>query len=196
MERTKSAIVEAFRQELEETPISKITVKKIVERCQINRNTFYYYFDGIPSLVDYHLKSLADQLIDSYRKPDAACEMQKTVQYFKLKKKSVLNTYQYLPREDFLRFLNKITAYIIEKHLRRVVEDTGICEEDFTILLLYYKGALVGALLDWLDAGMSYDMERMVIRLFELMKGNTRQAIIRAVETRSEDGSCKSRPSC
>lgn len=37
MNRTKSAITNAFWQLLEEKPYSKITVKDIVDRCQINR---------------------------------------------------------------------------------------------------------------------------------------------------------------
>ena len=68
MERTKTAIIEAFQELLEETPINKITVKSIVERCGINRNTFYYYFDGIPDLVEYHLTSMADQILNSFAK--------------------------------------------------------------------------------------------------------------------------------
>lgn len=44
MNRTKQAIVNAFWELLDEKPLSKITVKDIVERCQVNRNTFYYHF--------------------------------------------------------------------------------------------------------------------------------------------------------
>ena len=44
MNRTELVIAKAFWQLLEEKPYSKITVKNIVERCEINRNTFYYHF--------------------------------------------------------------------------------------------------------------------------------------------------------
>ena len=44
MEQTRGAIIKAFGQLLEEKPMNKITVKDIVERCGINRNTFYYHF--------------------------------------------------------------------------------------------------------------------------------------------------------
>ena len=49
MNRTKDAIVAAFGELLTERPLSKITVKDIVDRCEISRNTFYYHFEGIPS---------------------------------------------------------------------------------------------------------------------------------------------------
>lgn len=104
MERTKSAIIEAFQQVLEETPINKITVKTIVERCGLNRNTFYYYFAGIPELVEYHLTAMADQLIDSFDQPVLEEELQRVVRYFVQRKKSVLHIYRYYPREQFIFF--------------------------------------------------------------------------------------------
>ena len=56
MNRTKEAIVNAFWELLEEKPYNKITVKDIVDRCQINRNTFYYHFHDIPELLESIIK--------------------------------------------------------------------------------------------------------------------------------------------
>ena len=41
---TKKAIMYEFMSILEVKSLDKITVKDICERCEINRNTFYYYF--------------------------------------------------------------------------------------------------------------------------------------------------------
>lgn len=177
MERTKKAIIEAFQEILEETPINKITVKSIVERCEINRNTFYYHFEGIPDLVEYHLTTMADQLLDSFDQPNPAEELQMVVNYFVQRKRSVLHIYRYLPREQFLPLLNKIAAYVIERSIRQATSEAPISEEDLTVLIRFYKGALVGGLLDWLESGMSYDMNAMVERLCKLMEGSTRNAI-------------------
>lgn len=177
MERTKTAIIDAFQQILEETPINKITVKSIVERCKINRNTFYYYFTGIPELVEYHLTALADQLFERFDQPNPIGELQQMVNYFDQRKKSVFHVYRYLPREQFLAFLDKIAVHVVEKSLRRMTAETPIPEDDLTILIRYYKGALVGGILDWLEAGMSYDMSTMAARLCELMEGSTQKAI-------------------
>lgn len=177
MERTKTAIIEAFQEILEETPINKITVKSIVERCGINRNTFYYHFEGIPDLVEYHLTTMADQLLDSFDQPDLEEELARVVNYFSQRKRSVLHTYRYLPKEQFLHLLDKIAAYVIERSIRQATAEAPISEEDLTILIRYYKGALVGGLLDWLESGMSYDMPKAVARLCELMEGSTQTAI-------------------
>lgn len=52
MNHTRAAIINAFWQLLDEKPYNKITVKNIVERCQVNRNTFYYHFHDIPELLE------------------------------------------------------------------------------------------------------------------------------------------------
>lgn len=46
-------------------PFNKITVQNIVERCHLNRNTFYYHFQDIPNLAEYTVKSWADQIIQN-----------------------------------------------------------------------------------------------------------------------------------
>ena len=42
---TKEIIARTFTELLEEKSMAKITVKDIVERCGVNRNTFYYHFN-------------------------------------------------------------------------------------------------------------------------------------------------------
>lgn len=68
MNRTKDAIAAAFFGLLTERPLSKITVKDIVDRCGINRNTFYYHFEGIPSLLEQTVKYMSDQIIQTHSK--------------------------------------------------------------------------------------------------------------------------------
>lgn len=65
MNHTKSAIIDAFWQLLEERPYTKITVRDIVELCQVNRNTFYYHFHDIPELLETTIKSDVDQIIQT-----------------------------------------------------------------------------------------------------------------------------------
>ena len=58
MERTRGAIVNACIQLLSEKPVNKITVKDIVERCGVNRNTFYYHFHDIPDLAEQMMEEI------------------------------------------------------------------------------------------------------------------------------------------
>ena len=61
---TKKAIVQTFLKLLDDRPLNQITVKDIVEACGINRNSFYYHFEDLPSLMEEILKDEADRIIE------------------------------------------------------------------------------------------------------------------------------------
>ena len=52
----KDVIAEAARKLLMDKNIKKLTVKDIVEECNITRQTFYYHFEGIPDLIRWILE--------------------------------------------------------------------------------------------------------------------------------------------
>ena len=60
---TKEIIAKTFTELLDEKPMSKITVKDIVERCGVNRNTFYYHFKDIYDLVEWSCLEDATQAL-------------------------------------------------------------------------------------------------------------------------------------
>ena len=60
---TQKAIRASFIKLLNQKPLSQITIKDIVDDCGVNRNTFYYYFQDLPDLVETITKEEAEQLI-------------------------------------------------------------------------------------------------------------------------------------
>lgn len=59
---TKKAIRESFLQLLKKNPLSKITVKAICDIAEINRATFYKYYDNAYDLLDKMELELLDNL--------------------------------------------------------------------------------------------------------------------------------------
>ena len=51
MKQTRKMIQNAFIELARKEPVDKITVKEIVDYCQINRNSFYYHFEDLPDLI-------------------------------------------------------------------------------------------------------------------------------------------------
>lgn len=49
---TKNLIKEEFLNLLEERSFNSITISMISDRCEINRNTFYYHYEDIYCLVN------------------------------------------------------------------------------------------------------------------------------------------------
>ena len=117
MERTRGAIVNAFIQLLSEKPVNKITVKDIVERCGVNRNTFYYHFHDIPDLAEQMMEEKADQLIQNHYQPHQPIEcIRPLVRYGLRHRTAVLHIYQYLPRDTFLAYLNRLTFRLMQEY--------------------------------------------------------------------------------
>ncbi|MGN0350643.1 MAG: TetR/AcrR family transcriptional regulator C-terminal domain-containing protein [Roseburia sp.] len=180
MNHTQAAIKDAFWQLLEEKPYNKITVKDIVERCQVNRNTFYYHFHDIPALLECIIKERSDYIIQTYSKFGSPIEcITPIIQYFTEHKKAVLHIYNSVQKEFFLMDLEKIATYIVTDYVSTVTADFSIPDTDKLLLTRFYKCTLVGVTLDWLDQGMSYDLSAAAIHICDLLEGSGKRAFLK-----------------
>lgn len=59
---TKQAIMNCLLELLSTKQLDKITVKDICEICEINRNTFYYYFQDIYDVLDAVFQNEAGEI--------------------------------------------------------------------------------------------------------------------------------------
>ena len=66
---TRKVIRETFLQMLGEMPLDKITVKDIVLRCNINRNTFYYHYADIYAVLPKCWRWIFSASLTSITKP-------------------------------------------------------------------------------------------------------------------------------
>ena len=63
--------MQAFMDLLTRKPLDKITVKDIIEEADINRNTFYYYYENIPDLLDAYFAYELQKFSESTEKSDS-----------------------------------------------------------------------------------------------------------------------------
>lgn len=184
MNRTKTAIIDAFWQLLEERPYNKITVKNIVDLCRINRNTFYYHFHDIPELLESTIKQEADSIIQTYSKFGSPLDcLAPLTERCLTRKKALLHIYRSTQREIFINQLDRICLYVITNYIDTVTADMTFLPEDKKLLIRFYKCTLIGIFLDWLNAGMDYDLLKAFNRLAELLDDSGRQAFLRAAES-------------
>ena len=179
---TRDAIIKSFLHLLNEKPVSKITVKDIVEDCGINRNSFYYHFQDLPALVEAFLQSEADRIISENASLDSFEDCLMTALGLAVKNKTaVLHLYQ-SDRSLYSRYLDRIAEYAVGKYISGASNDIDISEQDREIIVHYYKCLLVGMVLDWMNSGMQYDIRSRVARVCELFEGSMQQAVNRAAE--------------
>ena len=138
MKRTKELLTDTFWELLEEKAYSKITVNDIVNRCDVNRNTFYYHFQDIPSLMINSIEKWADGIIK--------------------RKKAMLHLFRSVEKEKLLSNMNEIAYHIICTYANEMKEKRNISEQDKETLIQCYKCFFVGSLLEWLERDATFDL--------------------------------------
>ncbi len=168
---TKKAIKETFIALLEEHHLSDITVKDIAEKCEINRNTFYYHYQDIPALIEEIVKEEAEQILLKYPSVSTIVECFDALTEFAThRKRAIMHIYRSINREVFERNLMTVSEYFVRNYVNTVLAEESIEETDKKTISDYYKCVCFGLILDWLNNGMSDGYAREIRRIFLLKK--------------------------
>ncbi len=171
MNRTEQLIEDAFSELLEEMPYNKITVKSIIERCGINRNTFYYHYEGIPELTVHMVSSQIEKIIRSQGPAGEPLDyLLPLIDYILEKKKALLHVYDSVGREAFQNELRKLCRFSFTAYVAEFAKERKLSAEDANVLLLFCQSAFLGVLLDWLDHDLNYDLRSVLIHLNKLLR--------------------------
>ena len=176
---TKEAIKQSFMKLLNAKPVNKITVKEIVDDCGINRNSFYYHFDDIPSLIEEILNEQADVLIEVGRDMDIYSCVLTAMEFALENKTAMMHLYNSANRDMFERYLSRVANRAVTGYFDVFFSDEQIDASDRQAIIMYYKSLLTGFVLEWLGSGMKYDLSFRIRRICELFEGSTELAVSR-----------------
>ena len=176
---TRRAIKETFLALLEERPFSDITVKDIVEKCGINRNSFYYHFHDIPSLLGEIIAEQTEQLIRAYPSISSLDECFHVAFQFALEnKRAVMHIYHSVNRDVFTQSMLKLCDYVVATYIATAFPDDPMGKSDRQIVIRFMKCQLFGMCIDWIDRGMTDAAYDDLHRMLELSR-DIPQLIIR-----------------
>ncbi len=151
---TKQAIMKCLMDMLKTQSIEKITVKDICETCEINRNTFYYYFSDIYDVLDSvfaeetkTLLELEDNLTfyETYKKAAAII-----IEY----RKAVIHIYKSKNKQIVVRYLEKVSNILVRHFVENSVRDCNVTDGDIRYITSFYSYAIVGVTSKWIEEGM------------------------------------------
>ena len=94
-------------------------------------------------------------------------------------KKVVYHIYNSVQREDAEKYLYNIAGDVMLHYVEAAAEGGKAKEEDKKLIADFYKSALVGMTLEWLNSGMKYSQEPLIRRLGVKLKGNIEEALKR-----------------
>ena len=177
---TKKAIKQSLIKLLNERPMNQITVKDVVEDCGINRNSFYYHYQDLPSLVEEIVLEEADQIIQKYPEVESLEQCLAVAAEFALKnKKAALHLYHSTNRESFEKSLMRVCEHVVATYTDRILQGQSIDPEDRAVFIRYYKCECFGQMIDWMDSGMKKEALDQLHRLLQLRKGMAEELLRR-----------------
>lgn len=183
LQLTKKAIIESFVKLLNERTLDKIKVKDIAEECGINRNTFYYHFEDIHALMEELLRLETERVLLRDTEEGSWEEAFIQAAEFALQnKRAVYHIYNSAGRDIVKRYLNAMAEDVMTHFVERIAQGIAAGEEDKKLVVRLYRAALVGMIEDWLEAGMKYDVERIIRRVGLLFEGNISRSLERSAK--------------
>lgn len=169
---TKRAIRETFISLLDERPLNRITVKDIVEVCGINRNSFYYHYEGLPALLEEIIARRVQELIKDHPTVDSVEDcFDAALEFVQKNRRAVLHIYGSLSRDVFERYLMDVCLYVVKTYVEADFAGRPVDERDMETIIRYHKCECFGNIIDWLNGGMKDDISAYFHRIYQLKRG-------------------------
>ena len=151
----KEIIAEAARKLILEKKVKKLTVKDIVEECQITRQAFYYHFEGIPDLIQWSIKQGTRRLLEACKEQGGA---EAALKYL------------------FVFAINAIPEVRkgIESNYGKELEQKNLYQnysrQELKLILRYHSHAIFGIFQDWTPEDTK-NLDMIVHEVYLIMMG-------------------------
>ncbi len=180
---TRKKIRDVFVQMLNERPLNKITVKDIVTACEINRNTFYYYYADLYAIISEIFQTELQKVIDEYNDTRSWEESFLVATEFALEnKKAIYHVYNSMQREELEKYLLGIAGNVMTPYVETVSRGIPASDGDKRIIVAFYQCALTEMVLHWVASGMREEPEKIIRRIGLLFNGNIEMSLRRSAE--------------
>ena len=169
---TKLALANALKAQLQKKFLDDITVKELVEACEINRQTFYYHFEDIPHLLRWIMDSDSEKLISQCMNQE---NREEGLRHFIV---TLLNLKPYVKYDMSAAQRLEVERIMEDCFLRffeRAVDEMGLYQnynrKDQELILRYHSRAVMGLLRSWTPEDAA-DLDHMVHMLHLLLTGD------------------------
>lgn len=153
---TKKELKKSLMRLLEKESFDKITVKKIVEDCGVNRNTFYYHFRDVFDLLEYLFTSEAEDVLNmSEKTQDWHNGFMQITDYLVGHKKMIYNVYNSISKDQLEQYLYRVAKQRLDVLISKRAEGYNLNRKREEFIVNFYKYSIIGLILDWVKNGMN-----------------------------------------
>lgn len=167
----KTQIAEAVKILLLKKRVKRLTVKDIVEMCHITRQTFYYHFKDIPSLLYWMLDCNTEKILEEYVKQE---NPEQGLKYLFLICINIRPFMEAGMHTNYKEELEKIETRLMYSFSKYVVERKGFymdcSRSELDILLRYHSQATLGILKNWTPKDTE-NLDQIVHTIYQIQIG-------------------------
>lgn len=174
--RTKEMIAGAFLELARKKDIDKITVKDLVEKCNISRQSFYYHFQDIFSVIEWITEQLTEKILEESLQ---AKSPQDAIANFLAVISENPEIFRRMLNSQKRDFVEKLLVDNLQIYLRELLclkaSDMTVKLSDAQIALEFYSYGIAGILLEHCG-DKEMDIEKLSDQICRLMLNGRKPA--------------------
>lgn len=178
LKNSKEMFAESLKKMLEKKALDHITVKDIVEDCNLSRQAFYYHFKDIYDLLEWIFLEEASAALANNRNIDTwqqgYCHV---LMRLRDNKVLVINTYRSNHREYLETFMFNVLFHVIYSVVEEQAQGMNVEKKHKEFIARFYSLAVVAMGLDWVHTDMKEDPEEIAEQVAVLVKGDFKKAL-------------------
>lgn len=186
--QTQKFIMSTFMQLLESESLDKITVRDIVEECEINRNTFYYHYSDIYDLLDDVFRVETEKFMseDVDENTTFGEEYERAARFVLKYKRAILHIYDSKKRDVLQNYLETLAFSFISRFVKKEADGYGLSDEDIDYITGFYTHAIVGNTLGWIKRKLPSGQEKFIARTAGTFNATVKDMIRQCLEERQK----------
>lgn len=168
---TDKAILQTFETLLTEKNLDDITVKELVERCGINRKTFYRHYHNIPDLIaSQAARGITASVGDKIYPENWEQGVLQAMLWLQNHSRPVRHTFYSSYYDEIRRDLTPMLDSILDQNISRALEiynsrtgrDLAFSEPEYKMIRHYFSAIVFTFFEEWIASGMKNNPEEYV----------------------------------
>ena len=169
---TKMALKKSFVNLLEKKNISKISVKEICENADINRTTFYNYYndqyDLMRKLENELIENIGNHLAKYTQNESDATLVEMLEKIFEYIKENAKLCKILLNEKRNLGFQKRIIMLVYNKNVNNLINKNAYLKKDMDYIYSFVITGCIGVVQKWLEDDMEKSTRSMAEMLIDL----------------------------
>lgn len=167
---TKKIIKETFIRLLNENSLNKVTVKKLCDEAEINRATFYRYYDDVYDLYEKTKEEFIEVFFRTFGDKELFSVKEDLVNFLNLIKENSHSVYALSRQSDVYDLMRILCEKIYNRFDERFKKNCSeLTERERQGVYYYVVCGSTGIIAEWIERGMESDEQEIAELLTKLI---------------------------